>query len=95
MIVRATKAVIVSRLIVTIFLHLRIDQLVVTIMASGPAPRKGGGMSLYANLLNGSAESTPGTISRAPVVFKQSSETDTQPDERKPQLDPGMFILEY
>ncbi|KAJ5231571.1 uncharacterized protein N7469_006159 [Penicillium citrinum] len=52
-------------------------------------PAKGGGMSLYANLLDPSAESAPGTISRAPVVFKQSSEADAQPDDsaaKKQQL---------
>lgn len=49
-------------------------------------------MSLYANLLDPSAESAPGTISRAPVVFKQSD--DAQPDEsaaKKQQLNPGTF----
>ncbi|CAI7629026.1 unnamed protein product [Penicillium pancosmium] len=55
------------------------------------APSKGGGMmSLYANLLDPSAESAPGTISRAPVVFKQSD--DAQPDEsaaKKQQLNPA------
>ncbi|KAJ5149462.1 hypothetical protein N7448_001040, partial [Penicillium atrosanguineum] len=52
-----------------------------TIMAPESGPPKGGMMSLYANLLGPSAESAPGTISRAPVVFKQSSETDEQPDD--------------
>ncbi|CAI7615853.1 unnamed protein product [Penicillium manginii] len=55
-------------------------------------PAKGGGMmSLYANLLDPSAESAPGTISRAPVVFKQS-DADAQPDEsaaKKQQLNPA------
>lgn len=63
-------------------------------MAPEPTPPKGGGMSLYGNLLNPSADSTPGTISRAPVVFKQSSETDAQPDEsaaKKQQLNAGTF----
>ncbi|CAL5873892.1 uncharacterized protein PFLUO_LOCUS8175 [Penicillium psychrofluorescens] len=50
-------------------------------MAPEPTPSKGGGlMSLYANLLDPSAES-PGTISRAPVVFKQGAEADAQSDE--------------
>lgn len=35
---------------------------------------KGGGLSLYANLLDPDAASAPGTISRAPVVFKQNAE---------------------
>ncbi|KAJ5745413.1 hypothetical protein N7520_010595 [Penicillium odoratum] len=44
-------------------------------------PAKGGGMmSLYANLLGPSADTAPGTISRAPVVFKQG-ENDAQSDE--------------
>jgi splicing factor 45 len=64
-------------------------------MAPESTPSKPGGMmSLYANLLDPSAESTPGTISRAPVVFKQSSETDTQSDEsaaKKQQLNAGTF----
>jgi splicing factor 45 len=64
-------------------------------MAPESTPSKSGGMmSLYANLLDPSAESTPGTISRAPVVFKQSSETDAQPDEsaaKKQQLNAGTF----
>ncbi|OQE21021.1 hypothetical protein PENSTE_c012G04891 [Penicillium steckii] len=58
-------------------------------MPPDSTPAKGGGMSLYANLLDPSAESTPGTISRAPVVFKQSSEADAQPDDsaaKKQQL---------
>ncbi|KAJ5373404.1 hypothetical protein N7517_005410 [Penicillium concentricum] len=58
-------------------------------MASEPTPSRGG-MSLYANLLNTSTD-TPGTISRAPVVFKQS-ETEHQPDDaaaKKQQLNPA------
>lgn len=53
-------------------------------MAPEATPSKGGGMlSLYANLLDPEADasSTPGTISRAPVVFKQSPEGDSQTDE--------------
>lgn len=52
------------------------------------------GFSLYANLLDPSAESpAPGTIFRAPVVFKQSSEDNAQSDEaaKKQQLNPGRF----
>jgi splicing factor 45 len=37
--------------------------------------------SLYANLLDPSSTNTPGTISRAPVVFKQPSAEDAQPDD--------------
>ncbi|KAJ6031190.1 hypothetical protein N7540_001922 [Penicillium herquei] len=58
-------------------------------MASDPNPAKAGMISLYANLLDSSTDSTPGTISRAPVVFKQSSDNDAQLDEsaaKKQQL---------
>jgi splicing factor 45 len=51
-------------------------------------------MSLYANLLDPSADTAPGTISRAPVVFKQSSETDAQSDDssaKKQQVNAGTF----
>ncbi|EEH08766.1 conserved hypothetical protein [Histoplasma capsulatum G186AR] len=51
-------------------------------MASQPPP-KGGMMSLYANLLDPASDngSAPGTISRAPVVFKQSGENDAPQDD--------------
>ncbi|KAL4921206.1 hypothetical protein BDW62DRAFT_141240 [Aspergillus aurantiobrunneus] len=50
-------------------------------MTSGSTPSKPGGMlSLYANLLDPSADNSPGTISRAPVVFKQA-EGEAQSDE--------------
>jgi splicing factor 45 len=70
-------------------------------MASEPTPPKGG-MSLYANLLNPSTD-TPGIISRAPVVFKQS-ETEHQSDDatavavaaaKKQQLNPGIYLTPY
>ncbi|ODM22368.1 hypothetical protein SI65_03214 [Aspergillus cristatus] len=60
-------------------------------MASNQTPSRPG-LSLYANLLDPSAESSaPGTISRAPVVFKQSSEDNAQSDEaaKKQQLNPA------
>ncbi|KAI1935355.1 hypothetical protein LOZ66_005241 [Ophidiomyces ophidiicola] len=45
--------------------------------AQPPAPKSG--LSLYANLLDPSeTPSTPGTISRAPVVFKQATGGDSQ-----------------
>ncbi|KAL2867886.1 putative G-patch DNA repair protein (Drt111) [Aspergillus lucknowensis] len=52
-------------------------------MASDSTPNKGSGMlSLYANLLDPSAgNSTPGTISRAPVVFKQAAEGEAGSDD--------------
>lgn len=64
---------------------------ITTVMASDPTPPKGG-ISLYANLLNPSSD-TSGIISRAPVVFKRS-ETEPQPDDaaaaKKQQLNPGI-----
>ncbi|CAG8175676.1 unnamed protein product [Penicillium nalgiovense] len=57
-------------------------------MASDPPPKRG--MSLYANLLDPSTDA-PGTISRAPVVFKQP-EIEPQPDDaasKKQQLNPA------
>ncbi|KAL2833369.1 hypothetical protein BDW59DRAFT_78639 [Aspergillus cavernicola] len=51
-------------------------------MTSDSTLAKGGGkLSLYANLLDPSTDDSPGTISRAPVVFKQASEGEAQPDE--------------
>lgn len=62
-------------------------------MAPESNPSKGGGMlSLYANLLDPEDTSTPGTISRAPVVFKQASEGESQADEsaaKKQQISAG------
>ncbi|RDW57148.1 putative G-patch DNA repair protein (Drt111) [Aspergillus mulundensis] len=50
-------------------------------MTSDSTPAKPGGMlSLYANLLDPSADNSPGTISRAPVVFKQA-EGEAQSEE--------------
>lgn len=62
-------------------------------MASQPPP-KGGMMSLYANLLDPSSDNSPapGTISRAPVVFKQAGENDAQQDDaasKKQQISAG------
>ncbi|KAL4889046.1 hypothetical protein BDV59DRAFT_187444 [Aspergillus ambiguus] len=58
-------------------------------MPSDSTPAKPGGMlSLYANLLDPESSPAPGTISRAPVVFKQASEADSQADDaaKKQQL---------
>ncbi|KAJ5559943.1 hypothetical protein N7513_002342 [Penicillium frequentans] len=53
----------------------------------GTTPAKGGGMmSLYANLLGPSADSAPGTISRAPVVFKQGDDAQDESTAKKQQL---------
>ncbi|KZF25677.1 hypothetical protein L228DRAFT_266135 [Xylona heveae TC161] len=61
-------------------------------MASDPTrpPAKSGMVSLYANLLDPSVDSSgPGTISRAPVVFKQPGAEDNPQDgssSKKPSL---------
>jgi splicing factor 45 len=49
---------------------------------SGPSPPKSG-LALYANLLDPSSnKNAPGTISRAPVVFKQpSADLEAQPED--------------
>lgn len=55
-------------------------------------PKTGATLSLYANLLDPDASSTPGTISRAPVVFKQPTEEQNSTDEsaaKKQQLSAG------
>ncbi|GES62634.1 G-patch DNA repair protein [Aspergillus terreus] len=58
-------------------------------MTSDSTPAKPGGMlSLYANLLDPESSSAPGTISRAPVVFKQA-DADSPADDsaaKKQQL---------
>ena len=51
-----------------------------------PTPRTGG-LSLYANLLDPES-SAPGTISKAPVVFKPADATD-EGSAKKPQIDSG------
>ncbi|KAF8862321.1 hypothetical protein BDZ45DRAFT_646154 [Acephala macrosclerotiorum] len=51
---------------------------------STPAPR---GLSLYANLLDPDS-SAPGTISKGPVVFKQSEASEDNA-AKKPQIDPA------
>lgn len=63
-----------------------------------PTPPKGGGLSLYANLLDPDASSTPGSISRGPVVFKQPAEGEPQSDEsaaKKQQLSAGRLIPSF
>jgi splicing factor 45 len=71
-------------------------------MAPEPSSSKSSGMlSLYANLLEPSAAeipSPPGTISRAPVVFKQSLESDPQLDDsaaKKQQISAGSELPSF
>jgi len=62
-------------------------------------PSRGGMLSLYANLLDPSstvASATQGTISRAPVVFKQPVGDESQQDEasgKKQQISAGRHEL--
>jgi splicing factor 45 len=44
-------------------------------MANDPSPPAKGGLSLYANLLNPKS-STPGSISSAPVSYKQQENAE-------------------
>lgn len=66
-------------------------------MAPDPAGRSARpGLSLYANLLDPSSnkDSAPGTISRAPVVFKQPAEEDLLQDKvaaEKQQISAGRY----
>ncbi|KAJ5542140.1 hypothetical protein N7461_008143, partial [Penicillium sp. DV-2018c] len=63
----------------------REPQITAAMASEANRPKKG--LSLYAELLDQPANS-PGVISRAPVVFKQSSETELQPGDtdKKPLL---------
>ena len=59
---------------------------------SGPAR---GAMSLYANLLDTSANSAPGSISKAPVMFNQSSENksnNASTTAQKQQINSGSYL---
>ena len=68
-------------------------------MAPGAASQSSrpGGLSLYANLLDPAPtqDATPGTISRAPVVFKQPGGGDLQIDqatvEKQQQISAGRY----
>lgn len=58
-----------------------------------PPPARTGGLSLYANLLDPTNTSTPGSISKAPVIFKNPTvEPVEEPTiAKKPQIDAGIF----
>ena len=54
------------------------------------------GLSLYANLLDpSSATAAPGTISRAPVVFKQPPGEEARQDEASAQKQQGLSAGRY
>ena len=57
-------------------------------MSSDPTPPKRSGLSLYANLLDPSS-STPGSVSRAPVVFKQPEAQQDGEAAAKKQVNAG------
>ena len=64
-----------------------------TIMSSSSTPARG--LSLYANLLDPSAATTPGSVSRAPVVFKTgAADTHEDASAKKHQIDAGMALTE-
>ncbi len=54
------------------------------------APARGGGLSLYANLLDPDSVTSSATVSKGPVVFKQVESTDN-PSAKKPSIDPGSY----
>ena len=65
-------------------------------MASEAPAKPKAGLSLYANLLDPSSASSsaPGTISRAPVVFKQPSDENDKSEEattQKQQISAGRY----
>lgn len=63
-------------------------------MSDSSTPARGIGLSLYANLLDPSAATTPGSVSRAPVVFKTSSaDTPEDASAKKHQIDAGMALI--
>lgn len=62
-------------------------------MSSSSTPARG--LSLYANLLDPSAATTPGSVSRAPVVFKTgAADTHEDASAKKHQIDAGMALTE-
>ena len=72
--------------------HLRDITMVLDTEAKSSRP----GLSLYANLLDPSSkqDSAPGTISRAPVVFKQAAGDEAQQDRaaaEKQQISAGRY----
>jgi splicing factor 45 len=51
-------------------------------------PSRGGGLSLYANLLDPDSVTSSATVSKGPVVFKHAESTD-EASAKKPSIDPG------
>jgi hypothetical protein len=58
--------------------------------SSNPTPpARGGGLSLYANLLDPDGVTSSATVSKGPVVFKPAESTDEA--AKKPQIDSGIY----
>lgn len=59
-------------------------------------PPRSSGLSLYANLLDPSSESTPSSVSRGPVIFKaagtDAAENDASASAKKPAIDSGKYL---
>jgi splicing factor 45 len=56
-------------------------------------PTRSGGLSLYANLLDPTNASTPGSITKGPVVFKTpAADATDEASAKKPQIDAGRFL---
>jgi splicing factor 45 len=63
-------------------------------MSNSSTPARGTGLSLYANLLDPSAATTPGTISKAPVVFKTgAADTPEEASAKRHQIDAGRPLI--
>jgi len=59
-------------------------------------PARGGGLSLYASLLDPTNTSTPGSIAKAPVIFKQpSADAPDEASTKRPQIDAGSSHPSY
>ncbi len=60
-------------------------------MASNPSKPPSGALSLYANLLDPTSSSAPGTISSAPVIYKQPTGGSPSPEDEaaKKQVNAG------
>lgn len=62
--------------------------------SSRSTPVRSTGLSLYANLLDPTTASTPGSITKGPVVFKNPSTENTgEALAKKPQIDAGRSLL--
>jgi hypothetical protein len=62
--------------------------LIMSNSANPTPPARGGGLSLYANLLDPDSVTSSATVSKGPVVFKPAEATD-EASARKPSIDPG------